>query len=91
MVVPEAVRYFWGGYDRIVGALANLGYEISDQTVGNVLRRHALPPGGAAGYGDLSTVGIIGQGEVRGASFWEGDEREPVSSRGCSAGAISQR
>src|SRR5262245_63045435 len=32
------------GYDRIVGALANLGYEISDETVGNVLRRHALPP-----------------------------------------------
>ena len=32
------------GYDRFVGALANLGYEISDQTVGNVLQRHALPP-----------------------------------------------
>ena len=32
------------GYDRIVGALANLGYEDSDQTVGNVLRRHSLPP-----------------------------------------------
>jgi putative transposase len=32
------------GYDRIVGALANLGYEISDQTVGNILRRHGLPP-----------------------------------------------
>jgi putative transposase len=32
------------GYDRIVGALANLGYEVCDQTVGNVLRRHALPP-----------------------------------------------
>jgi putative transposase len=32
------------GYDRIVGALANLGYEVSDQTVGNVLQRHALPP-----------------------------------------------
>jgi len=31
------------GYDRIVGALANLGYEISDQTVGNVLQRHGLP------------------------------------------------
>ena len=31
------------GYDRIVGALANLGHEISDQTVGNVLRRHGLP------------------------------------------------
>src|SRR3984893_11508909 len=32
------------GYDRIAGALANLGYEISDQTVGNVMRRHGLPP-----------------------------------------------
>jgi hypothetical protein len=32
------------GYDRIVGALANLGHEISDQTVGNVLQRHGLPP-----------------------------------------------
>jgi hypothetical protein len=27
------------GYDRIVGALANLGHRLSDQTVGNVLRR----------------------------------------------------
>ena len=33
----------WGN-DRIVGALANLGYVISDQTVGNILHRHALPP-----------------------------------------------
>ena len=32
------------GYDRIVGALANLGHKVSDQTVGNVLRRHGLPP-----------------------------------------------
>jgi putative transposase len=32
------------GYDRIAGALANLGYEISDQTIGNVLWRHGLPP-----------------------------------------------
>jgi homeodomain-containing protein/integrase-like protein len=31
------------GYDRIVGALANLGYTISDQTVGNILKRHGLP------------------------------------------------
>ncbi len=29
------------GYDRIAGALANLGYEVCDQTVGNVLQRHA--------------------------------------------------
>jgi len=32
------------GYDRIVGALANLGYTISNQTVGNILHRHGLPP-----------------------------------------------
>jgi putative transposase len=32
------------GYDRIVGALANLGYTISDQTVGNILKRPGLPP-----------------------------------------------
>src|SRR5207248_9113131 len=31
-------------YDRIAGALANLGYKVCDQTVGNVLQRHALPP-----------------------------------------------
>src|SRR5712664_1138903 len=32
------------GYDRIAGTLANLGYEVCDQTVGNILQRHALPP-----------------------------------------------
>ena len=32
------------GYDRIVGALANLGYTISDQTVGNILKSHGIPP-----------------------------------------------
>jgi putative transposase len=32
------------GYDRIVGALANLGHRVSDQTVGNVLRRHGIAP-----------------------------------------------
>lgn len=32
------------GYDRIVGALENLGYRLSDQTVGNILRRHGIPP-----------------------------------------------
>jgi putative transposase len=32
------------GYDRIVGALANLGYTVSDQTVGNILKRHDIAP-----------------------------------------------
>lgn len=30
------------GYDRIVGALANLGHHVPDQTVGNVLRRRGI-------------------------------------------------
>jgi hypothetical protein len=32
------------GYDRIVGALANLGHTLSDETVGNILRRHGIAP-----------------------------------------------
>ncbi len=32
------------GYDRIQGALANLGHEISDQTVGNILKDHGIEP-----------------------------------------------
>ena len=31
-------------YDRIQGALKHLGYMISDQTVGNLLKRHDIPP-----------------------------------------------
>ena len=32
------------GYDRIVGALANVGHQVSDQTVGNILQRQGLGP-----------------------------------------------
>ena len=32
------------GYDRIQGALKYLGYIISDQTVGNILKRHGISP-----------------------------------------------
>ena len=32
------------GYDRIVGALANLGLTVSAQTVGDVLKRQGIPP-----------------------------------------------
>ena len=32
------------GYDRIVGALANLGHSVSDQTMGNILRRYGIQP-----------------------------------------------
>ena len=32
------------GYDRIQGALANLGHEVSDTTVGNILKAHGIEP-----------------------------------------------
>ena len=32
------------GYDRIQGALANVGYHISDTTVGNILKAHGVEP-----------------------------------------------
>jgi hypothetical protein len=42
LVVQMAKENPSWGYDRIVGALANLGYLLSDQTVGNILRQHGL-------------------------------------------------
>ena len=44
LVVRMAQENRSWGYDRIAGALAHLGYTISDQTVGNILKRHGLPP-----------------------------------------------
>jgi hypothetical protein len=32
------------GYERIQAALANLGHDISDQTVGNILKRDGIEP-----------------------------------------------
>ncbi len=51
-IVPELERLIirvaeenpsWG-YDRIAGALSNLGFEVSDQTVGNILKKNGIPP-----------------------------------------------
>jgi putative transposase len=44
LVVRIAHKNRSWGYDRIAGALAHLGYTISDQTVGNILKRHGIPP-----------------------------------------------
>jgi putative transposase len=44
LVVRRAQENRSWGYDRIVGALANLGYTLSDQTVGNILKRHGILP-----------------------------------------------
>jgi len=43
LVVQMAKENRGWGYDRLAGALAHLGYEISDQTVGNILKRRGLP------------------------------------------------
>jgi transposase InsO family protein len=32
------------GYDRIQGALANVGHHVSDTTVGNILKQHGIEP-----------------------------------------------
>ena len=44
LVVRMAKENSDWGYDRIVGAMANLGYTLSDQTIGNILQRHGIPP-----------------------------------------------
>ena len=44
LVVHMAQENRSWGCDRIVGTLANLGYIISDQTVGNILKRHGISP-----------------------------------------------
>src|SRR3954452_19305242 len=44
LIVRMARENSGWGYDRIVGALANLGHVVSDQTVGNILRHYGIAP-----------------------------------------------
>ena len=44
LVIRMARENSGWGYDRIVGALANLGHKVSAQTVGNILKRHGMAP-----------------------------------------------
>jgi hypothetical protein len=44
LVVRMASENPTWGYDRIQGSLANLGYTISDATVGNILKEHGIEP-----------------------------------------------
>src|SRR6202167_99784 len=49
LVVKLARSNAGWGYDRIAGALADLGHSVSDQTVGNILRRRGIPPASERG------------------------------------------
>jgi hypothetical protein len=71
------------GYDRIVGALANLGHPISDQTVGNILRRHDIAP--APKRGQTTTWKEFRRG---GCLVWPNSKRVSASERGVS-GSLS--
>jgi len=44
LIVRMAQENSGWAYDRMVGALANLGHQVSDQTVGNILKRHGIAP-----------------------------------------------
>ena len=60
------------GYDRIAGAIQNLGYEISDETVGNILKRHGISPsrrrkGGMSWAECLSKLILLGERSLENA------------------------
>ena len=44
VIVQFAIENRPGGDDRMVGALKNVGDTVRDQTVGNILKSHNLPP-----------------------------------------------
>jgi putative transposase len=67
------------GYERIEGELLKLGYAISDETVGNILRRHGIPPAperdSSPSWRHLMTqlqraVNILGAVAFLAAPFW---------------------
>ncbi len=44
LIISWAKENFSWGYDRIVGALKNIGHSVCDTTVGNILKRHGIEP-----------------------------------------------
>jgi len=58
------------GYDRIVGALSNPGNGISDQSVGNILRSHGIPPLQPTGQSWLESIPLPSRYSL-------GEERSP--------------
>ena len=43
LIVRMARENAGWGYDRIAGALENLGHTVSDQSIGNIFKRHDIP------------------------------------------------
>ena len=72
LVVRMAKENPGWGYDRIVGAMANLGHRLSDQTVGNILRRHDIPPARAEAGNELERVYPCSHGSVGGDRLLHG-------------------
>ncbi len=48
LVLKFAKENLTWGYDRIADALANMGHEVSDQSVGNILKAHGIEPAPSA-------------------------------------------
>src|SRR5262245_49067949 len=44
LIIRMAQENAGWGYDRISGALANVGHHVSDQTIGNIVKRHGIAP-----------------------------------------------
>ena len=44
LVLPRVEKNPDWGYDRVAGALSNLGHDISDETAENILQRNGVPP-----------------------------------------------
>ena len=45
LIIRMAQENAGWGCNRIAGALANLGHEASEQTIGHILKRHGIAPG----------------------------------------------
>lgn len=70
LVVRMAKENSSWGYDRIVGAMANLGHRLSDQTVGNILQRHGIPPAPKRQHTTTWTEFIRTQAVLTGTDFF---------------------
>jgi hypothetical protein len=65
LIVKMAREHSGWGYERIVGALSNLGYTVSDQTVGNVRQAGHRTGAETQSKHDVEGIDSIASGGVR--------------------------